>query len=286
MTWRRAPAVGVALATVATVAALAAPPPPAAAAHGARVTIEVSSFAPQRIDVLPGETVTWTNTSPRPHTVTADDGAFDSGSISSDRSYARTFATAGAYPYHCTFHPGMTGEVDVRRLILDPLPPVTLRGRPVTVTGRTADGSSPVAVQQRTAGGFQTVATATPDSDGMWSATIQANTTGDLRAVSGADVSETRRVLVRDRRLHVRVSRRTVVVSVSPPAAGATVVLELYLRERFGWWPVARRRLDRHSRAQFRVPARARARVALVDRDGWTPLMVSDPLRIRPAPAR
>jgi hypothetical protein len=57
-------------------------------------------------------------------------------------------------------------------------------------------------------------------------------------------------------------------------------VLQLDLRERFGWWPVARRRLDSSSSAVFRAPAGARARVALTLPDGWTPVVTSAPTRL------
>jgi plastocyanin len=42
---------------------------------------------------------------------------FDDGQKSADQStgtYTRTFTTAGAYPYHCTIHPGMAGSVTVQ----------------------------------------------------------------------------------------------------------------------------------------------------------------------------
>jgi plastocyanin len=42
---------------------------------------------------------------------------FDDGQKSPDQStgtYTRTFNTAGAYPYHCTIHPGMSGSVTVQ----------------------------------------------------------------------------------------------------------------------------------------------------------------------------
>jgi hypothetical protein len=61
---------------------------------------------------------------------------------------------------------------------------------------------------------------------------------------------------------------------VAPAARGQTVVLQLHLPERFGWWPVRRARLDRASRARFVVHTRrrARARVVLTRTDGATPL--------------
>jgi hypothetical protein len=61
-------------------------------------------------------------------------------------------------------------------------------------------------------------------------------------------------------------------------------VLQLNLRERFGWWPVQQKKLDGSSRASFlvRPPYRAPARVVLTLPDGATELAVSKSLRIRP----
>jgi hypothetical protein len=70
-------------------------------------------------------------------------------------------------------------------------------------------------------------------------------------------------------------------VTVTPNDPAAVVVLQAHLRERFGWWPVARRRLDYVSTARFRVRRPGRVRVALVDDDGWTPLATSRVLVIR-----
>ena len=43
------------------------------------VSIVDFAFQPASIEVPAGSTVTWTNTGAATHTVTADDGAFDSG---------------------------------------------------------------------------------------------------------------------------------------------------------------------------------------------------------------
>ncbi|MGI8863256.1 MAG: cupredoxin domain-containing protein [Solirubrobacteraceae bacterium] len=246
------------------------------------VTIEFQAFAPSQLDALPGDTVQWSNPSVRTHTVTADDGSFDSGDLVSGSDFDHAFGAPGVYLYHCTIHPGMLGEVDVRRVTLDslsagPVPP----GQRVTFTGRSADGSAAVTVQQAIPGGYRTVASATPTADGRWSATVTATSTADYRASSGNDASETRRLLVVSRRAVVRVTRHGVAVTVTPPDAGASVVLELFLRERFGWWPVERARLDYLSRAEFRVRGPARARVALVDRDGLTALSTSRVVHLR-----
>jgi plastocyanin len=245
------------------------------------VNIEFQSFDPAQLDALPGDTVQWSNPSVRTHTVTADDGSFDSGELPSGSGFAHAFNTPGAYLYHCTIHAGMFGEVDVRRVTLDSLSATPVpAGQRVTFTGRTADGSAAVNVQQAITGGYRTVASANPTADGRWSATVTASSTADYRAGSEADVSETRRLLVVDRRAVANVTRQGVAVTVSPPDAGATVVLELFLRERFGWWPVQRARLDYLSRAAFQVRGPALARVVAVDRDGLTPLFTSRVVRL------
>jgi hypothetical protein len=88
-------------------------------------------------------------------------------------------------------------------------------------------------------------------------------------------------VVVVDR--HMRLSARGTAarVRVTPADPGATVVLQVWLRERFGWFPVAQRKLDRRSSATFPIhhPGR-RARVVLVLPDGYTPVAMSNALRL------
>jgi plastocyanin len=48
------------------------------------------------------------------HTVTAEDGSFESGPIESGQTRALLFAKPGTFPFHCTPHPFMKGEVIVR----------------------------------------------------------------------------------------------------------------------------------------------------------------------------
>ncbi|MEM3032421.1 MAG: plastocyanin/azurin family copper-binding protein, partial [Nitrososphaerota archaeon] len=47
------------------------------------------------------------------HTVTSDQGLFDSGLFGQGMTWAFTFVRPGEYPYHCTPHPWMTGTVNV-----------------------------------------------------------------------------------------------------------------------------------------------------------------------------
>jgi plastocyanin len=72
------------------------------------------AFVPSRIEVSAGATVEWVNRDPLVHTVTATDGAWDSGDIRPDATWRHTFDRPGTYAFHCTPHPFMTGVVVVR----------------------------------------------------------------------------------------------------------------------------------------------------------------------------
>ena len=75
-------------------------------------------FEPRNVTVRAGTTVQWTNMGQNPHTVTADNGAFNSGNLNSGQGFSFTFSTAGTYPYYCEYHgsrggQGMAGTITV-----------------------------------------------------------------------------------------------------------------------------------------------------------------------------
>ncbi len=65
------------------------------------------------VTIAAGQSVAWTNTGAQVHTVTADDGSFDSGSIASGSTSSLEFDTPGTFTYHCTPHPWMKATVTV-----------------------------------------------------------------------------------------------------------------------------------------------------------------------------
>jgi plastocyanin len=85
----------------------------------AAVSINNMLYSPATITVSAGTIITWTNNDSVEHTVTSDNGLFDSGGIStpglysSGGTFSHTFSTPGTSPYHCTYHPGMTAKVVV-----------------------------------------------------------------------------------------------------------------------------------------------------------------------------
>ena len=78
-------------------------------------------FGPAAITVHVGDTITWTNADAAPHTATADDGSFDTGTLARGQSGSHTFTSAGTFAYHCTIHPSMRATVKVARRLAAPL---------------------------------------------------------------------------------------------------------------------------------------------------------------------
>jgi plastocyanin len=257
--------------------------PAAASAATDFVTIQQAAFGPPKVAALVGDTVSWHNGSLRDHTVTTADGSFGSnGHIVPGGGYQAVFNTAGAHPYYCQLHAGMTGEVDVYPLLLSVPSSAVAPGEPIQLSGRAAAGTSSVRIERDSGSGFVPVATAAVDGGGNFQASVPATTSALFRAVGAAGASQSVQVVVVDRQVSLRAGRRTgVLVHVTPPDRGATVVLQVWLRERFGWFPVSSRRLDRTSSAKFPLRYRGRrARAVLVLPDGFTPVAMSAPLRL------
>ena len=84
------------------------------AVTGTAVEMRAMAFSPQRLAASAGATIEWTNRDQVAHTITADDGSWDSGPIEPGATWRRTFDTPGTFAFHCTPHPYMTGAVVIR----------------------------------------------------------------------------------------------------------------------------------------------------------------------------
>ena len=98
---------------VAVFAGAAALPAASARAPETEVKIDNFAFAPQRIVVQAGTTVTWINADDAPHTVASSTKVFKSGALDTEDKFSFTFTTPGTYEYFCSLHPHMTGTVVV-----------------------------------------------------------------------------------------------------------------------------------------------------------------------------
>ena len=77
------------------------------------IDIRDNRFEPADTTVAPGTTLMWINYDQAQHTVTADDGQFDSGVLDPGDIFVVTVEGSGKLTYHCTLHPEMTGSVTV-----------------------------------------------------------------------------------------------------------------------------------------------------------------------------
>jgi LPXTG-motif cell wall-anchored protein len=88
--------------------------PKAVAAASGTVTIADFNFSPATITINEGDTITWNNNGPTPHSATANDGSFDTGILRKGQSGSHTFNQAGSFSYYCTPHPYMKATVVVQ----------------------------------------------------------------------------------------------------------------------------------------------------------------------------
>ena len=88
---------------------------PAALAHAAETEVKIDNFAfaPQRVVVKSGTTVTWINEDDIPHTIASSTKLFKSNALDTKDKFTFTFTTPGAYEYFCSLHPHMTGTIVV-----------------------------------------------------------------------------------------------------------------------------------------------------------------------------
>jgi len=89
------------------------PAPSGEAAKAEKVQIVEFSYEPEPVVVQVGGKVTWQNEDSAPHTATADDNSFDTGTIEQGKLGSATFKEAGTFTYFCEIHPTMHGTVEV-----------------------------------------------------------------------------------------------------------------------------------------------------------------------------
>jgi plastocyanin len=84
-----------------------------AQAANSEVKIDNFTFAPQRVTVKAGATVTWINGDDIPHAIASSSKLFKSKVLDTEDKFSFTFTTPGTYEYFCSLHPHMTGAIVV-----------------------------------------------------------------------------------------------------------------------------------------------------------------------------
>jgi plastocyanin len=90
-----------------------APAPSGDAVRSAKVEIANFAYDPDPVTIEEGGKVIWINRDSAPHTATAEDGSFDTGTLEEGKLKSETFKEPGTYAYVCSIHPQMHGAVEV-----------------------------------------------------------------------------------------------------------------------------------------------------------------------------
>ncbi len=77
------------------------------------IGIQDNYFEPASANVAPGTTLMWINHGQEQHTVSADDGQFDSEVLNPGDIFVVTVEGSGKLTYHCSLHPEMKGTITV-----------------------------------------------------------------------------------------------------------------------------------------------------------------------------
>jgi plastocyanin len=89
------------------------PAPSGEAQRSEKVKIVEFTYQPDPVVVEAGGKVIWQNEDTAPHTATADDGSFDTGTLERGKLKSESFKEPGTFTYFCEIHPDMHGTVEV-----------------------------------------------------------------------------------------------------------------------------------------------------------------------------
>jgi plastocyanin len=235
-----------------------------ASGSAATITVKIipGAFAPARVTVNSGDTVTWTNNTNGQHQVVSDDANFVSPVLKAGQSYSYTFKAAAGYAYHDSLHPALKGSVKVN----GPPPEVTLSadaavlvyGGSTTLSGKisTGDASESVSITSRPVGSssVQQVATVNTGTGGAFTYSVKPTIQTTYTATWKGTSSQTVTVLVRPKLTlqHYGRTKLWAKAQTADSLAGHYVILQR-LRG-YGWVTVSRVTLGPNSGRIFKAP--------------------------------
>lgn len=78
------------------------------------VVMEAMVFRPAALTVTSGDTIVWVNKDIVEHTATSAAAGFDSKMIRPGKSWKHTVRSKGSFAVLCSYHPAMTGTLQVK----------------------------------------------------------------------------------------------------------------------------------------------------------------------------
>ena len=77
------------------------------------VVIKKFEFIPAALKVKPGDVIVWTNIDVVPHTATAKDQSWSTGTLKKGQSESLVVSSDMALGYYCRFHPAMNAKLEL-----------------------------------------------------------------------------------------------------------------------------------------------------------------------------
>lgn len=208
------------------------------------VSVTDGGVTPTDRVVPPGSRVRWVNVGNDRHTVTADDGSFDSLVMQPGEEFTLTApATRAVIPYHCRIHAFIRGTLTVSAVSLAAPARVPWGGAAhLTGTVPGAAAGTPVVIERRARGAWVPAAAPVTGAGGAFSARLPRLTGRTVvRARTGDEVSPAARIAVPPR-IGLTRAGLTLRLRVSPPPRGrVALILERLDLDTYRWRPVARR---------------------------------------------
>jgi plastocyanin len=150
-------------------------------AANASVSIVDYAFQPADVTISVGESVTWMNRGTATHTVSGD--GFDSGNLTTGKTYMHAFSQAGSFQYQCNIHTYMKGTVTVQGGGPAPTQPPAAVPAPAAATTASAPRATTTSRPTTTTSSSSTTTTlASP-------AAADAGTTTSTTAAAGGGVA-------------------------------------------------------------------------------------------------
>ncbi len=128
-----------------------APTPPGSKSY--TINMSGDAFNPQTLNARVGDKITWVNQDAVPHNVTG--GPLDSGTMMPNATYTTVLTQQGTIQYQCTFHPGMTGTLQVAAAPAGTVVPNTPDQSTSGGSGTTDEGPKPSQKSAKPAAGAQ-----------------------------------------------------------------------------------------------------------------------------------
>ena len=222
----------------------------APSSFAATKTVDITrlGFAPDRLTIDPGDTVTWTNKDSAQHQVVADQATFPTSPVlQANQTYSYRFVKSGTFSYRDAFARNERGRIIVREGVsLAAMPRIVRFGGSTTLSGAvsSAQAGENVTIEAQECGKTTAarLGAATTVANGAWSFIVKptVSTVYQVRWKTTASAKFEVKVAPRVALVRLGARRFSARVTATPSFVGKFVVLQRYSTARRRWLTLKR----------------------------------------------